>query len=458
MSPEQIKGERDVDERSDIYSLGVTFYEMLAGRAPFESDADSESDYFVRKGHVELPPPDPREFYPAIPGRTVDVLMRALAKDSDERFQSATEMREAIDTATAPAGVPVKPLVVPSLPVDLPEHFQPASSMKAPNPRGRYLLVGLVVGIGLLIVVVMLVNRTPKDQLLQQSPAPTIAEDLSKSVTSAGNKTNSPLVTIRQALANEQWDNVLASCQKLTPEQQLGVKETCQRAAQEKEASVLFEEFHSAATRNAFLKAVRYQNRIPSTSVYKNKNLQMLADAKTKYLAQAYKELDEQLKKGKCIKAGAIADQIQEVNPRDHTVTDKVKNCSAGGDVVAVKAPTKPRRDPKLPKPRTEPKPEPEHKPTGSTLAELKEAKKIVHWASQSYVAGNHVRAIQLAKKALKLAGGQKMAIQIVGASSCYMKKARDAKWAYRLLPPQQRNLLKKVCQKNGVNLELRNK
>jgi len=294
----------------------------------------------------------------------------------------------------------------------------------------------------------------PGVAMTAEDSGPAATADTKASSVAADSELTQAIARINQDLSSEQWDSALASCQKLTPEQQAKVKEACQRAVQEKEAQVLFEKFHSAATRNAFLEAVRYQNQIPSTSVYKNKNLQMLADAKTKYLAQAYKELDEQIKKGKCIKAGAIADQIQEVDPSDNTVTNKVKNCTAG-DVVAVKVPPKPRPPrPRPPRPRP-PKPKPpKPKPAGPTLADLERAKKIVHQASQSYVAGNHARAIQLAKQALKLAGGQKMAIQIIGASSCYLKKARDAKWAYNRLPPQQRNLLKKVCQKNGVNLD----
>ena len=103
MSPEQIKGSRDVDERSDIYSLGVTFYEMLAGQAPFEGGADTDSDYLIKEAHVHQAPPDPRQFYPAIPQDVVQWLLRALAKDPAQRYGSAAEMREALDGAAVEA-------------------------------------------------------------------------------------------------------------------------------------------------------------------------------------------------------------------------------------------------------------------------------------------------------------------------------------------------------------------
>ncbi|PZU38732.1 MAG: Stk1 family PASTA domain-containing Ser/Thr kinase [Microbacterium sp.] len=94
-SPEQAKGE-SVDARADLYSTGVVLYELLTGRPPFRG----ESPVAVAYQHVSETPETPSELVPTISRGLDAVVLRALAKDPFQRFQTAGEFREALDAAT----------------------------------------------------------------------------------------------------------------------------------------------------------------------------------------------------------------------------------------------------------------------------------------------------------------------------------------------------------------------
>lgn len=93
MSPEQVQGLGQVDQRSDIYSLGMTIYEMLAGRLPFDDDS---REFALMRTIVEEKLPPPNRFRPDLPPPLVELISRTLEKDPDQRFQSAAAMRRAL--------------------------------------------------------------------------------------------------------------------------------------------------------------------------------------------------------------------------------------------------------------------------------------------------------------------------------------------------------------------------
>jgi serine/threonine protein kinase len=98
MAPEQAWNGKRYDHRADIYSLGIIMYEMVCGRPPFVSESENPlvRIHEVLTMHRDTPPRRPGELAPGLPQEAADIIMRTLAKDPADRFQSAGELKEAL--------------------------------------------------------------------------------------------------------------------------------------------------------------------------------------------------------------------------------------------------------------------------------------------------------------------------------------------------------------------------
>jgi len=92
MSPEQIKRPKDIDHRSDVYSMGIVLYEMLTGNVPF----DGETDFIIKDQHINSPIPDPRKNTEHISKKLAEIILTALEKDPEDRYSGCGEFLEYI--------------------------------------------------------------------------------------------------------------------------------------------------------------------------------------------------------------------------------------------------------------------------------------------------------------------------------------------------------------------------
>lgn len=120
MSPEQVTGRRDLDQRVDIYALGILLYQMLTGRVPF----DAESDYDIMKMHAEAPMPRVATLRPDVPPGVDDLIQKACAKDRNLRFQSCEELGAAVARLLSP---PPRATIPDTSPGHAPGYTMPAS-------------------------------------------------------------------------------------------------------------------------------------------------------------------------------------------------------------------------------------------------------------------------------------------------------------------------------------------
>ncbi len=162
ISPEQASGVKDLDGRTDVYCLGVMLYEMTVGRVPFNAD----TPYAIVFDHIYKPLPLPRKIKPSLSKELEKVLLKALAKDRNDRYPDAASLVKAFDAAMQaspgtdekePAEPAATTRVAPPAPQTVVSTPPPAAPPPVQKKKGKSCwVVGAWVGLGLLGLILLL--------------------------------------------------------------------------------------------------------------------------------------------------------------------------------------------------------------------------------------------------------------------------------------------------------------
>jgi len=142
MSPEQIQGAANLDGRADLYSVGVTLYELVTGRRPFDGD----SQFAIMAAHLEKTPVPPITVDPRLPQGLNDIILLSVAKDPNARFQTAGAFRNALENvfpAAQPAAAAAA-TVAAAPPPKAPAIVEPRKPAAAGSKRGLWMGLGAV--------------------------------------------------------------------------------------------------------------------------------------------------------------------------------------------------------------------------------------------------------------------------------------------------------------------------
>src|SRR5882762_3736910 len=152
MSPEQVKCE-PIDARSDLYSVGVSLYEMVTGQKPFKGD----SHFSIMQAQLQQAPRPPVELSADLPASLNQIILMALAKEPAQRFQTADAFRNALKSVATSLKTATVPIAAPALPgpgslaAGAPTMQMPPAGTNAGGHRGLYITLGAMIVLVVLV-------------------------------------------------------------------------------------------------------------------------------------------------------------------------------------------------------------------------------------------------------------------------------------------------------------------
>jgi TonB family protein len=492
MSPEQCDGAKYVDHRSDIYSLAVIAYEMLCGRPPFVAQGTGR----LLMMHQVEPPPSPREFRGDLPEPFEAVLLQALAKKPEDRFQQALGFASALKHAAAgqaasagaipntrvsrtpsaathpathPASIavaetirsqPMQPENSGSQPVqgensgsqpEAPLSTPPASVVRPSEPVAKP--KGLLIAGGVALMALLATGAF----LLMRNPTPSAGTTETTKEARTNTERAGAMSASQQPGTTKDQRSATRTAPAKTPTQKTPAAKTQTSSTPKKTIAAKEPEEPTRKTTTKKVASKRTKGTL-SRTVIRSVIARHIGEVKYCYLKglRNHPKLAGRVVVGFTI---APSGQVRSARVKRSTLRNReVERCieravqrwrfpePKGGGIVIVSYPFVLRaegtRTAKAPPTFKAP-------PTVSKKA----AAKACRGSKYAYLRNHWKLSLQYGKVCLRVYPKKQDVLAIVGAAACNLKRPAVAKRSFRRLTPARRNMLRSVCRRRGIDL-----
>lgn len=190
MSPEQARGDGDLDKRSDVYALGAVLFEMLTGNQPYKADTPMG----VAVKHITEPVPEILAVRADLPVDCSTIIGTAMAKNKKERYETAVALATAVDTVAAGQKLPNTQVPPPTVTIPNTEVLPPISENIEPPRRSSW--IWLFVGIGLIVILALFYwGSRSFGNVIQPTPTLTVTATASATAVQQATATEIPSAT-----------------------------------------------------------------------------------------------------------------------------------------------------------------------------------------------------------------------------------------------------------------------
>lgn len=466
MAPEQCEGDREIDPRADIYSLGCILYKLLTGRTPF---VYSGTGNMIAAQLTEEPVP-PSEHAPNLPAEVDEFVMRLLEKDPNKRPSDMSEVYEelrlmSLDLETITTlgdGVRTRPAP------RMDEDSQVTTMTTMPNVAGervidpsdlvslkRYAIPAGVILIGSGALLAFVLARGGGDDNVAKAAEPpddttVVGIDAGDSVTlvdRSNDEVQSLLDEARQLIRDENWAKAHQKAGKawqLEPSN-ARAKQLYDQAKTELTAALIYGEFANCKESEVRCIAEEFAE-IPESSVYYDRAIDRHNSVRDRFVAAAKDKAKIEAKKNNCDEVDTLLQAVTDIWP-EQAFEVSCGDASVTSNSAVTARPPDDSADEELAEgtpPDSKDKEKEQDKQYNKYLSDAREASKSSQFE----------RSIRLCEKALAIRRTSEATMVCAIASCNLASKSKAKRYIGRIRGIGRQNMIRQICMRNGVKLD----